>query len=192
MLKQVWADTMENLPLKLNICEILQVNPEAMFIMNIRNLIICLAVLFQYFFCLPAGAQYIDLSLEILSKSSIRVIERADNRLREEAIIRDEEKPAHSFDTGQIFHWIEVTAMENVQFGVEVVPGSEEALSYTSYINNGNTDFSEAISFKGNRAVFTLSGSCNLLSQKNKNIITSGAWIIVPKGGIEQFIIEYY
>ena len=183
---------MENLPLKLNICEILHVNPEAIFIMKTKNLIICLALLFQYFFCLPAGAQYIDLSLEILSKSRIRVIERADNRLLEKAKGRDEEKPAQGFDTGQIFHWIEVTAMENVQFGVEVVPGSEWALACTSYINNGDAEFPEAISFKGNRAVFTLNSSRNPLSQKNKNIITSVAWIIVPKGGIEQFIIEYY
>ena len=162
---------------------------------NFNQLFLAAFLAVAHFFCPCANAQYVELMLEIQSKSSLRVI-GAENNISNGLVKQSENVSEKKIRPVKMKNkpatLIEITTPENIQMGVEVIPQDSAYIGSTAYLNSGKADVFNAVPFRGRRAVFNMDNSKMPVKDKIEGAKFFSAWIVLPPGAIRHIIFEYH
>ena len=151
--------------------------------------------LFCFVFCPDTEAQVVGLIFEMQAYSTIKVSgSREDilieNGRREADCIRKKLIPF--IDCEKPLNWIEVTASENIQLGVKLIPRNPCNSPQAAYLNTGNFNPSQALPLNDRGNVFVMNRDGRLIRDIAEYRRSLNIWLIVPPDEIEQIIIEYH
>lgn len=161
---------------------------------NFRQLFITVIVVINYFNCHTANAQFVNVILDIPSKSSIGVIRTEINRGRKwyngDNNYTAEKLLQNRIDKSTL-NRIEITTSVNMQMGVEIIPVGYVRLPESVYLNCETPDVFNSVPFMGTRAVFPMNNGRIFSENKMKNSKCFKAWLLMPGDKISQIIFEY-
>jgi len=164
------------------------------YLKNFRQLFIAVTMIMDYFNCQPANAQFVNIILEIPSKSSIRVSNTGINKSRKWCSVDNNytaEKLLQNRIDKSTLNRIEITTSGNMQMGIEIIPDGSVRLPEAVYLNCETPDEFNAVSFMGPRAVFPMNNGRIFSENKMKNSKCFKAWLLMPADKVSQIIFEY-
>jgi len=164
----------------------MNINPK-----NFRQLFITVIMVIN---CHTANAQFVNVILDIPSKSSIRVFKTEINKGRERYSL-DKNHTAEKLLQNRIdkstLNRIEIETSGNMQMGIEIIPKGSARFPEAVYLNCETPDVFNAVTFTGSRAVFPMNNGRIFSENKMKGSKCFKAWLLMPADTIGQIIFEY-